>query len=293
MTFDQLEYFLKAARYLNLSKAANELFISHSALSKSMSALEEELDTILFIRDKNSLRLTASGKYLAEQGKYIQKLWHNTKQQIHFITNSVHGTITLCMPPLYETRIFSILSEIGLAHPEINFIFNNVEPLRIIHALKNNQADIGIGFSYLLSNDEEYEYRNLFEDAFCVIANPTHPLAQKDVISLDDLQKECIIFPPKAGEINADMSLLGKIVQPDFIHSYKTDSLEDVFFQIGINRGVSILPKSTMLGRNLNFKLLPISDILDTFYVCLIWKKSNKNPLIPFVTEEILSAFSS
>lgn len=293
MTFEQLEYFLKAAKYQNLSKAAKELFVSHSALSKSIAALEEELDATLFARDKNTLRLTPAGRYLVEQGKYIQKLWHNTKQQIHFIENSVQGTITLCMPPLYETRIFSILSEIGLRHPEINFIFNNIEPLRIINALQNNQADIGIGFSYLLPTDtEEYEYKNLFEDSFCVIANQTHPLAQKDVVSLEDLQHECIIFPPKVGTINTDMALLGKVVEPNFINSYKADGLEDVFFQIGINRGVSILPKSTMLGRNLNFKLLPISDILEPFYICLIWKKANKNSLLPLITEALLSKFS-
>ena len=293
MNFDQLEYFLKSAKYQNLSRAATELYVSHSALSKSIAALEAELNTRLFIRDKNTLHLTPAGRYLVEQGTYIQKIWHNTRQQIHFVENSIQGTITLCMPPLYETQIFATLSKIGMAHPDINFIFSHTEPLRIPDILQNKQADIGIGFSYLLPKDmEDFTCKNLFEDSFCVIVNPTHPLALRDVVSLKDLQKECIIFPPRVGTINTDMALLGKIVELDFPNYYNADGLEDVFFQIGINRGVSILPKSTMLGRNLGFKLLPISDVLETFYVCLIFKKANKNPLLPLILGALLSTFS-
>lgn len=64
MTFEQLEYFLTTAKYMNLSKAAAELFISHSAISKSISALEEELGTRLFVRKNNVLTFTPSGEYL-------------------------------------------------------------------------------------------------------------------------------------------------------------------------------------------------------------------------------------
>ncbi|MCI8991242.1 MAG: LysR family transcriptional regulator [Eubacterium sp.] len=86
MTFDQLEYFLKAAKYRNLSKAANELFISHSALSKSMSALEDELDAVLFIRDKNSLHLTAA----ARRKKHC-KLGRPAKRMCDFPSESRHN----------------------------------------------------------------------------------------------------------------------------------------------------------------------------------------------------------
>ena len=67
MTFEQLEYFLTTAKYMNLSKAAAELFISHSAISKSISALEEELGTRLFVRKNNVLTFTPSGEYLQKQ----------------------------------------------------------------------------------------------------------------------------------------------------------------------------------------------------------------------------------
>ena len=43
MTFKQLEYFMEVARQLSFSRAAEALYVSQSALSRSISALEDEL----------------------------------------------------------------------------------------------------------------------------------------------------------------------------------------------------------------------------------------------------------
>lgn len=292
MTFDQLNYFVQTARLLSITKAANTLFISHSALSKSISSLEEELGTELFIRDNRSLILTPSGKYLLEQGQYILHLLKNTCQQIRMIDNSCIGTISICMPPLFENNLFSIMRDIGLKYPNINFIFQNMEPLRVLNALTNHQADIGLAFSYQMPEDsEEFVSCNLFEDSFCAIVNASHPLAKKTVVSFADLKNECVIFPPKVGSIRTDMAILGKISQPEFGRSYHADNLEDVFFQLATNKGVSLLPKSTMAGRDLNCRLLPVADAPEIFYICLVWLKNNSNPLLPCVTGELIHAF--
>lgn len=58
-------------------------------------------------------------------------------------------------------------------------------------------------------------------------------------------------------------------------------------------QGISILPKGTLQGRAFDFKTLPIRDIEDTYYTCLVWEKKNTNPVIPFVTEQILSQFQT
>ena len=178
------------------------------------------------------------------------------------IDNSCIGTISICMPPLFENKLFSVMREIGLA------------------------------FSYQLPEKEtDFVSYDLFEDSFCAIVNTSHPLSKKTVVSFDDLKNECVIFPPRVGSIRTDMAILGKISQPDFGRSYHADNLEDVFFQLATNRGISLLPKSTMTGRDINCKLLPIADAPETFHICLVWMKNNANPLLPCVTGELIRAF--
>ena len=128
---------------MNLSKAAAELFISHSAISKSISALEEELGTRLFVRKNNVLTFTPSGEYLQKQSAYLLQIWNTTKQQLQLIENSISGTITWAIPAIFETKLFSTITKMGQLHPEINFIFNSEDPLLILQTIKNNRADIG------------------------------------------------------------------------------------------------------------------------------------------------------
>lgn len=65
MEFRQIEYFLEAARHPSLSKAAEGLYISQQALSRSIQSLEEELGCPL-------LRRTSKGSELTEEGKYLR-----------------------------------------------------------------------------------------------------------------------------------------------------------------------------------------------------------------------------
>lgn len=292
MTFEQLEYFLTTAKYLNLSKAASELYVSHSAISKSISSLEEELGTYLFERRNNVLSLTPSGAYLQKQGAYILQIWHTTKQQLRIIENSVSGTVTLVLPAIFETKLFSAIVEMGQNHPEINFIFNSEDPLLILTMLKNKRADIGIVFSYQIDElDSEIEYRYLFNDSFCVVVNNKHPLAAKESVRLDDLKNELLVFPPKRINIEPKFAPLQKFLDYDYHNIYQANGLDELFFQIAINKGISILPKGTLQGRSLDFTTLPIQDIEDTYYTCLVWEKNNTNPVIPFVVDKILSQF--
>ena len=61
----QLEYFIEVVEQNNFTKAAEKLFISQSALSKSIQSLEKELDTSLFTREPRELKLTEEAPTLS------------------------------------------------------------------------------------------------------------------------------------------------------------------------------------------------------------------------------------
>ena len=74
MTHRQLEYFLKTAETLNITKAAKELYISQPSLSEQIQRLEQELGVELFYRKDRSLKLTTAGKVLiGETYEYFAK----------------------------------------------------------------------------------------------------------------------------------------------------------------------------------------------------------------------------
>lgn len=64
MEIRTLRYFLEAAQEKNMTRAAQRLYVSQSALSKQLKGLEEELGKRLFIRHSFSIELTQGGVLL-------------------------------------------------------------------------------------------------------------------------------------------------------------------------------------------------------------------------------------
>jgi len=71
MELEQLRIFAAAAREGSLSGAARRLYISHSTVSRTVSALERELGAKLMDRTSHALRLTAAGETLLEESERI------------------------------------------------------------------------------------------------------------------------------------------------------------------------------------------------------------------------------
>ncbi len=91
MNSDQLTKFLTIVKQRSMTKAASVLYITPSALSHSIQSLEEELGTILFIRNKKGIMLTASGEILYQ---YAQKIDELSIEAVNAVKNTSLITIS-------------------------------------------------------------------------------------------------------------------------------------------------------------------------------------------------------
>ena len=83
MELEQLRHFIAAAEAGSFSAAARALYISHSTICRSVSALEEELGVRLFERSSRDFRLTEAGEALLPQAQSlldsVEKVKENMK----------------------------------------------------------------------------------------------------------------------------------------------------------------------------------------------------------------------
>ena len=82
MTLRQMQYFESVARTHNLTKSAQELFISQPSLSVSMKTLEQEVKVSLFQRDGTHIKLTDAGQTLAIEINSVLKQYEKMQQII-------------------------------------------------------------------------------------------------------------------------------------------------------------------------------------------------------------------
>lgn len=82
MELEQLRLFIAAAEHKGFSPAARALYTSHSTLSRAVSALEEELDVQLFVREHKMLTLTYAGEILLEDARVIVEMADKSAEKI-------------------------------------------------------------------------------------------------------------------------------------------------------------------------------------------------------------------
>ena len=95
MTTTQIRCFLEAAKSLNFTYAASKLYISPSTLSKSILALEKELELQLFIRDRRGIRLTPGGALLCQRMTPFLDEMPNWIHQAQLANQGLNGTLRI------------------------------------------------------------------------------------------------------------------------------------------------------------------------------------------------------
>lgn len=109
MDFKKLKYIITIAEYKNISKAANELFISQPSLSSILSNMEKDLGICLFDRSTNPLSLTYAGEKYVETAKKILNLESNLRKELVDISNMKKGKITIGIPSVRGTHVLPLI----------------------------------------------------------------------------------------------------------------------------------------------------------------------------------------
>lgn len=165
-----LRAFEAAGRLKSYSKAAEELGLTHGAVSHRIRELEQRLGVTLFRRVGNSMQLTSEGQMLEVQVRQGLSLLEQAfagparapaKSRSHIVVSAV--------PSLASTWLFARLSEFRAAHPEID-----VE-LRVSDALNDYRKEgIDVGVRLGLGGWPGLHAAKLFDEALTPVCTPAY-----------------------------------------------------------------------------------------------------------------------
>ncbi|CAK9888871.1 MULTISPECIES: LysR substrate-binding domain-containing protein [Pseudomonas] len=138
-----LQCFEAAARHLSFTRAAQELHLTQSAVSKQVAQLEEMLSHPLFQRIRRRLHLTPAGAlYLAEVNKILVQLDMSSRYILSY--GGETEVLRIATQPTFGERwLVPNLKGFGERHPRIHLdIRNELEPFDLVQA----KADIAFFF---------------------------------------------------------------------------------------------------------------------------------------------------
>lgn len=125
-----LEYyrvFYVVAKNKNITQAANELVVSQPAVSKSIKALERDLGTTLFNRNKDGVILTSAGEVLFEKIKQAMELIESAEEDLDSLNHMEKGTIHIgAGNTIMQRYLMPYIKEFHELYPNINVIVHTV-----------------------------------------------------------------------------------------------------------------------------------------------------------------------
>ena len=186
MTLNQLGYFYQSAVLQHFNQAAEKMNISEPSLSRSISALEDELRVTLFEKRGRNVILTKAGEIFLEHATQILDDVKRAENKMHHLaTDGGHIDIAYVSPLAREYIPHTVRNFLSLEqNKNITFNFNQDITSVNIEGLKKGSYDLIFG-SYS-ANEPNIEFVPIIKQEIVAILPIGHPLSRKEAVEATD-----------------------------------------------------------------------------------------------------------
>ena len=283
MTFNQIKYFVTVAECLSFTEAAKCLFITQPALSRQINAMEEELGTRLFIREKKRLKLTPGGSVLYNRLPKVLSDYAEAVEDAKHANSGYEGELRIGFLDIYDiSELFDdVIREFREAYEQIAMSLERFALGELPARLAAGDLDLILTYGFSLYDKPDLVTVNVQKFDSCIMLNQNHPLALQETVALADLKDERFIqLGPKASEegFRYITNLCARCgIHPDFL---LVEKMEET------GNGVAITSDRTIEGQNPHVVLRNI-DIPEAknHNITMAWRKNNYNPAIAIFME--------
>src|SRR5581483_1967056 len=185
--------FVAVARHRNYTRAAEELYVTQSAVSRQMHGLQEAVGMPLVEQLGKAIELTDAGRAVLREAERIQAGVTRTAETIDAIHGGREGRLRIgasTTPGFYILP--PVLGAFVKKRPMLDLVYTVDNTLRIEEALLRNELDLGFVGGHLATGELKTE--PLVADEVVLYASRTHPLARAKRVTPERLVDHTFIL---------------------------------------------------------------------------------------------------
>ena len=194
MDTDMLASFVTVYKRKSLRQAAEELYVSPQGLSRLLQSLENELDTILFIRTARGLEPTEAGEYLYRQSGALLRAHRQLEQNVQRIGGRGKELSFVCSYGVMNALPYQLFLKFQRENPSFTFKWQEFPDRQAERLFMDDQYELGL---FVLGNQkfgEDYLVTPLFSRRIVLLVYEGHPLYSMETIDFEMLKDEAIII---------------------------------------------------------------------------------------------------
>ncbi len=241
MELSQLKYFAAVARLGNVSKAAQELYVTQPNLSKSIARLEEELGVPLFEHRKGKIILNDYGRcFLSSVNLSLGEL-ENGIQSIQRMYESSQNILALGSS--IDDLLPDVLRDFAPIHPEIGIRQFGGSPAELTERMNRRTLDLAVTARPV--GGDIFVFEELGRSEFVILVGPDHPLAGQTYVSVRALSRERLICDRSRMDAETLTALCRPYgFSPNIVFEVENSGL--IYSLLSSGRGVAFMPMAQM-----------------------------------------------
>lgn len=230
----------------SFSAAAESLYVSQSAVSQQIAALEAESGSKLLLRLRGGPVLTEAGELLVSHADAAICRLEQAERELAELSGLETGELRMIsFPSASATLVSAAASEFSKLHPEIRLSLAEGDPEDSIPRLKRGGLDLAVVYDFELSpfeEDSDLELRPLLTEQMHVALYPDHPLAGQERIELCELDDDPWLCGTAAGSCRelTVRSCQRSGFQPDV--AFESNDYNVIMSLVAAGMGVTLLP---------------------------------------------------
>lgn len=285
MNTNQLRYFVTAAECRSFTKAADQFYITQTAITQQIHALEDSLGVPLFDRSSRPISLTPAGSAFLSDARSILGRIDQAVNRIQEVSTGMVGTLRIGYTKGFERSNFS---------NSLRF-FHNKYPNILVSCYRRNTDLLAAGLlkdeydiiftwdSTELVKNESIEYRLIERSPLMVAVYSNHPLSRRESLRRSELHGERLLFmtPSSTGDSVSDLRFYEMYEQagyhPDIF--FRSNDVESILMMVSIEEGISIIPSyvTHKLTNAENLVFTPLIGEEEVVEIIAAWKRSSGN----------------
>ena len=297
MNLNQLRYFVTLAETESFTKAAVAHYISQTAITQQIRALEESVGAKLVNRDSRPVSLTSAGRVFLKEAREILERMDNALWRTREASTGLEGNLRIGYTKGYEhSDIAKHLRNFHRAYPNVLLSCYRCDTDMLAAGLVNGEYDIIFTWDSTNIRQEENLELRLFENVPLKVAlYANHPLARRKELTRKDLKQENILFmsPSGTGDSFGDAYYIQLYQQAGYQPKIliRSSDMESILMMVAAEEGISIVPEYTHpwdIAMD-NVVFIPLTGEGEREEILVAWRKNDDNPALQHFLDKLES----
>ena len=245
MNRNQLRYFVSAAEHRSFTKAAEQYYISQTAVTQQIQQLEQTLGCELFDRSTRPVSLTSAGKSFLLDAKAILERMSRAQERVHDAATGLTGTLRVGYVRGYERSDLSVLMRhFHQKNGNVLISFYRCSTDVLAAGLLHQEYDIVFTWdSTNLRTQEGVTFQTVEKARLVVALYAGHPLTQRRQLTRQELRGENILYmsPDAAPDSYGDAFFMQRYAEAGYKPNilFRSADTESILMMVAAEEGIA------------------------------------------------------